>query len=141
MTSSYECARSETRQSYHGVNGRTASPQGWKPCLECYATNAQRKSRTTFIGIDGKPVVITMVTPLSAENTTSDGNELEELTSMPRIKPTLERDSGIHRVVHVFDGRGKVTRKRFGEPRGEPFLHKTVTTVGTRNTTTGATGP
>src|SRR6202030_4046784 len=83
-----------------------------------------KKVAATFIGIDGKPVVITSGYAMVRKKYDSDSNELEESYYDAVGKPTLERDSGIHRVVNVFDGRGKVTRKRYWGPNNEAFLHK-----------------
>ncbi|PYI92148.1 MAG: hypothetical protein DME97_10425 [Verrucomicrobia bacterium] len=124
MTSSYDARGRKTRQSYHGVNGEPLLHKDGNHAWESEYDERGNEIATTFIGIDGKPVVITSGYAIVRRKYDSDGNELEEAYFDAAGKPTLERDSGIHRVVNIFDGRGKVTRKRYWGPNGEPFLHK-----------------
>ena len=124
MTSTYDERGRKTRQSYHGVNGEPLLHKDGNHAWESQYDERGNEVATTFIGIDGKPVVITSGYAIVSRTYDSDGNELEEAYFDAANKPTLERDSGIHRVVNVFDGRGKVTRKRYWGPNGEPFLHK-----------------
>jgi hypothetical protein len=124
MKSSYDARGRKTRQSYHGVNGEPLLHKDGNHAWESEYDERGNEVATTFIGIDGKPVVITTGYAIVRRKYDSDGNELEEAYFDAAGKPTLERDSGIHRVVNIFDGRGKVTRKRYWGPKDEPFLHK-----------------
>jgi hypothetical protein len=124
MTSSYDARGRKTRQSYHGVNGEPLLHKDGNHAWESEYDERGNEIATTFIGIDGKPVVITSGYAIIHRKYDSDGNELEESYFDAAGQPTLERESGIHRVVNVFDGRGKVTRKRYWGTKDEPFLHK-----------------
>lgn len=124
LTSSYDARGRKTRQSYHGVNGEPLLHKDGNHAWESEYDERGNEVATTFIGVDGKPVIITSGYAIVRRKYDSDGNELEETYFDAAGKPTLERDSGIHRVVNVFDGRGKVTRKRYWGPNDEPFLHK-----------------
>jgi hypothetical protein len=124
MTSSYDARGRKTRQSYHGVNGEPLLHKDGNHAWESEYDERGNEVATTFIGVDGKPVIITTGYAIVRRKYDSDGNELEESYFDAADKPTLERDSGIHRVVNVFDGRGKVTRKRYWGTNDEPFLHK-----------------
>ena len=124
ITSKYDAKGRKTRQSYHGVNGEPLLHKDGNHAWESVYDDRGNETLTTFIGVDGKPVVITTGYAIIKRKYDSDGNELEESYFDAGDKPTLERDSGIHRVVNIFDGRGKVTRKRYWGPNGEPFLHK-----------------
>lgn len=124
ITSSYDARGRRTRQSYHGVNGEPLLHKDGNHAWESEYDERGNEVATTFIGIDGKPVVITTGYAIVRKKYDSDGNELEEAYFDAAGKPTLERDSGIHRVVNIFDGRGKVTRKRYWGPNDEPLLHK-----------------
>jgi hypothetical protein len=124
MTSSYDARGRKTRQSYHGVDGEPLLHKDGNHAWESEYDERGNEVATTFIGADGKPVIITLGYAIVRRKYDSDGNELEESYFDAAAKPTLERDSGVHRVVNVFDGRGKVTRKRYWGPNDEPFLHK-----------------
>ncbi|HKP93181.1 MAG TPA: hypothetical protein VJS88_04730 [Chthoniobacterales bacterium] len=124
MKSSYDARGRKTRQSYHGVNGEPLLHKDGNHAWESQYDERGNEVATTFIGVDGKPVVITNGYAIVRRKYDSDGNELEESYFDAAANPTLERESGIHRVVNIFDGRGKVTRKRYWGSRGEPFLHK-----------------
>ncbi len=124
MKSTYDARGRKTRQSYYGVNGEPLLHKDGNHAWESEYDERGNEIATTFIGIDGKPVVITSGYAFVRRKYDSDGNELEEAYFDGAGKPTLERDSGIHRVVNIFDGRGKVTRKRYWGPKDEPFLHK-----------------
>jgi len=124
MSSSFDARGRKTRQSYHGVNGEPLLHKDGNHAWESEYDERGNEVATTFIGVDGKPVVITTGYAIVRRKYDSDGNELEEAYFDGADKPTLERDSGIHRVVNVFDGRGKVTHKRYWGTNGEPFLHK-----------------
>ncbi|MEY2574701.1 MAG: eukaryotic-like serine/threonine-protein kinase, partial [Verrucomicrobiota bacterium] len=124
MSSSFDARGRKTRQSYHGVNGEPLLHKDGNHAWESEYDERGNEVATTFIGVDGKPVVITSGYAIVRRKYDSDGNELEEAYFDAADKPTLERDSGIHRVVNIFDGRGKVTRKRYWGTNGEPFLHK-----------------
>lgn len=124
MKSSYDARGRKTRQSYHGVNGEPLLHKDGNHAWESEYDERGNEVATTFIGIDGKPAVITSGYAIVRRKYDSDGSELEEAYFDAAGKPTLERESGIHRVVNVFDGRGKVTRKRYWGPKDEPFLHK-----------------
>jgi len=124
MTSSYDARGRKIRQSYHGVNGEPLLHKDGNHAWESEFDERGNEIATTFIGVDGKPVVITNGYAIVRRKYDSDGNELEEAYFDAAGKPTLERDSGIHRVVNVFDGRGKVTHKRYWGTNGEPVLHK-----------------
>ena len=124
LTSKYDADGRKTRQSYHGVNGEALLHKDGNHAWESIYDERGNEVRVTFIGLDGKPVVITNGYAIVKRQFDSDGNELEEAYFNAKDKPTLERNSGIHRVVNVFDGRGKVIRKRYWGPKGEPFLHK-----------------
>ncbi len=124
MSSSFDARGRKTRQSYHGVNGEPLLHKDGNHAWESEYDERGNEIATTFIGVDGKPVVITTGYAIVRRKYDSDGNELEEAYFDVAGQPTLERDSGIHRVVNVFDGRGKVTHKRYWGPNGEPFLHK-----------------
>jgi hypothetical protein len=124
LTSSYDARGRKTRQSYHGVNGEPLLHKDGNHAWESEYDERGNEVATTFIGVDGKPVIITTGYAIVRRKYDSDGNELEESYFDAAGKPTLERDSGIHRVVNAFDGRGKVTRKRYWGPNDEPFLHK-----------------
>jgi hypothetical protein len=124
MSSSFDARGRKTRQSYHGVNGEPLLHKDGNHAWESEYDERGNEVSATFIGVDGKPVVITSGYAIVRKKYDSDGNELEEAYFDVAGKPTLERDSGIHRVVNIFDGRGKVTRKRYSGTNGEPFLHK-----------------
>jgi hypothetical protein len=124
ISSSFDARGRKTRQSYHGVNGEPLLHRDGNHAWESEYDERGNEVETTFIGVDGKPVVITTGYAIVRRKYDSDGNELEEAYFDAAGKPTLERDSGIHRVVNVFDGRGKVTHKRYWGTNGEPFLHK-----------------
>ncbi|MDP9098278.1 MAG: AAA family ATPase [Verrucomicrobiota bacterium] len=124
MSSSFDARGRKTRQSYHGVNGEPLLHKDGNHAWESEYDERGNEVATTFIGADGKPVVITTGYAIVRRKYDSDGNELEEAYFDAAGKPTLERDSGVHRVVNVFDGRGKVTHKRYWGPSGEPLLHK-----------------
>lgn len=124
MKSSYDARGRKTRQSYHGVDGEPLLHKDGNHAWESQYDERGNEVATTFIGIDGKPVVITNAYAIIHRKYDSDGNELEESYFDAEGKPSLERQSGIHRVVNIFDGRGKVTRKRYWGPSEEPFLHK-----------------
>lgn len=124
MKSTYDGRGRKTRQSYHGVNGEPLLHKDGNHAWESEYDERGNEVATTFIGVDGKPVVITSGYAIVRRKYDSDGNLLEEGYFDAESKPTLERESGIHRVVNVFDGRGKVTRKRYWGPANEPFLHK-----------------
>jgi hypothetical protein len=124
LTSKYDAKGRKTRQSYHGVNGEPLLHKDGNHAWESVYDERGNEILITFIGVDGKPVVITNGYAIVKRKYDSDGNELEEAYFDANDKPTLERNSGIHRVINVFDGRGKVTRKRYWGPEGEPFLHK-----------------
>jgi hypothetical protein len=124
MKSTYDARGRKTRQSYHGVNGEPLLHKDGNHAWESEYDERGNEVATTFIGVDGKPVVVTSGYAIVRRKYDSDGNLLEEGYFDAGSKPTLERDSGIHRVVNVFDGRGKVTRKRYWGPANEPFLHK-----------------
>jgi hypothetical protein len=124
MTSTYDARGRKTRQSYHGVNGEPLLHKDGNHAWESQYDERGNEVATTFIGIDGKPVVITSGYAIVRRKYDSDGNELEESYFDAAGKPSLERESGVHRVVNIFDGRGKVTRKRYWGPGGEPILHK-----------------
>jgi hypothetical protein len=124
MSSSFDARGRKTRQSYHGVNGEPLLHKDGNHAWESEYDERGNEVATTFIGVDGKPVVITSGYAIVRRKYDSDGNELEEAYFDAADKRTLERDSGIHRVVNIFDGRGKVTRKRYWGTNGEPFLHK-----------------
>jgi hypothetical protein len=124
LSSSYDARGRKTRQSYHGVNGEPLLHKDGNHAWESEYDERGNEVATTFIGVDGKPVIITTGYAIVRRKYDSDGNELEEAYFDAAGKPTLERESGIHRVVNVFDGRGKVTRKRYWGTNDEPFLHK-----------------
>jgi hypothetical protein len=124
LTSKYDARGRKMRQSYHGVNGEPLLHKDGNHSWESVYDDRGNEILITFIGTDGKPVVITYGYAIIKRKYDSDGNELEESYFDAEDKPTLERDSGIHRVVNLFDGRGKVTRKRYLGTNGEPFLHK-----------------
>lgn len=124
LTSSYDARGRKTRQSYHGVNGEPLLHKDGNHAWESEYDERGNEVATTFIGVDGKPVIITNGYAIVHRKYDSDGNELEESYFDAAGKPTLERDSGIHRVVNVFDGRGKIARKRYWGTNDEPFLHK-----------------
>jgi YD repeat-containing protein len=124
ITSKYDARGRKTRQSYHGVNGEPLLHKDGNHAWESIYDDRGNEIETTFIGVDGKPVVITTGYAIVKRKYDSDGNELEEAYFDADDKPTLDRNSGIHRVVNTFDGRGKVTRKRYWGPNNEPFLHK-----------------
>jgi hypothetical protein len=124
MTAKYDARGRKTRQSYHGVNGEPLLHKDGNHAWESVYDERGNEVLITFIGVDGKPVVITNGYAIVKRKYDSDGNELEEAYFDASDKPTLERDSGVHRVVNTFDGRGKVTRKRYWGAHDEPFLHK-----------------
>ncbi|HVF72772.1 MAG TPA: hypothetical protein VM940_14310 [Chthoniobacterales bacterium] len=124
MKSSYDARGRKTRQSYYGVNGEPLLHKDGNHAWESEYDERGNEIATTFLGADGKPVVITNGYAIVRRTYDSDGNELEESYFDASSKPSLERDSGIHRVVNVFDGRGKVSQKRYWGPNGEAFLHK-----------------
>jgi len=59
MTSSYDVRGRKDAQSYHGVNGEPLLHKDGNHAGNRYTTNAATTVATTFIRIDGKPVVIT----------------------------------------------------------------------------------
>jgi hypothetical protein len=124
LKSTYDARGRKTRQSYHGVNDEPLLHKDGNHAWESEYDERGNEVATTFLGIDGKPVAITTAYAIVRRSYDSDGNELEEAYFDAAGKPALERESGIHRVVNLFDGRGKVTRKRYWGPQGEAFLHK-----------------
>ena len=124
LTSKYDTRGRKTRQSYHGVNGEPLLHKDGNHAWESVYDDRGNETLITFLGADGKPAVITYGYAIVKRKYDSDGNEMEEAYFDAEDKATLERDSGIHRVVNVFDGRGKVIRKRYLGARNEPFLHK-----------------
>lgn len=124
LTCKYDARGRKRRQSYHGVNGEPLLHKDGNHAWESVYDARGNETLITFIGVDGKPVATTYGYAIIKRKYDSDGNELEEAYFDANDKPTLERDSGIHRVVNVFDGRGKITRKRYWGTNEEPFLHK-----------------
>ena len=124
IKATYDARGRKTRQSYYGVNGEPLLHKDGNHAWESEYDERGNDVATTFIGIDGKPVVIAGGYAIIRRGYDSDGNLLEEAYFDAADKPTLERESGIHGLINVFDGRGKVVRKRYKGPDGEAFLHK-----------------
>jgi len=124
ISAKFDAVGRKTRQSYHGVNGEPLLHRDGNHAWESVYDERGNETLITFIGADGKPVVITNGYAIIKRKYDSDGNELEESYFDANDNPILERDSGIHRVVNVFDGRGKVIRKRYWGTNGEAILHK-----------------
>src|SRR5438067_362483 len=101
-----------TRMTYHGVNNEPVLHRDGNHAWALQYDDRGNSVATTYLGLDGKPTLVAAGYASMTSSYDAAG------------KPTLERDSGIHRVVNIFDGRGKVTRKRYWGPNGEPFLHK-----------------
>jgi hypothetical protein len=124
IKATYDARGRKIGQSYHGVNGEPLLHKDGNHAWEAQYDERGNEIVITFIGIDGKPVVITSGYASIRKKYDSDGNELEEAYFDAADKPTLERESGVHRLVSTFDGRGKVIRKRYRGTNDEPFLHK-----------------
>ena len=124
LTAKYDSRGRKIRQSYHGANGEPVLHKDGNHAWESTYDERGNEVLIRFIGVDGNPVVIANGYAIVKRKYDSDGNELEEAYFDAADKPTLERDSGVHRVVNVFDGRGKVTRKRYWGMNDEPLLHK-----------------
>ncbi len=54
----------------------------------------------------------------------SDGHELEVAYFDAAGKPAIDKNTGFHRSVSVYDARGKITRNSYYSVSGEPALHK-----------------
>lgn len=124
MRSTYDTRGRKTRQSYHGVNGEPLLHKDGNHAWESEYDERGNETVTTFIGADGKPVVITGGYAMIRRKYDSDGNELEQAYFDAAGEPAMERESGIHKVVKTFDGRGKIIRKRYRGTNDETYLHK-----------------
>ena len=124
LRSTYDARGRKTRQSYHGGKGEPLLHKDGNHAWESHYDERGNEIETTFIGADGKPVVITGGYAIIGRKYDSDGNELEQSYFDAGGNPASERESGIHKVVNTFDGRGKIIRQRYFGPGDEAFLHK-----------------
>lgn len=124
ITSAYDARGRRIRQSYFGVNGEPLLHRDGNHSWESQYDERGNEIAVSFLSNDGNPVVITAGYAIVRRKYDSDGNELEEAYFDAAGNPAVHRESGIHRIVSVFDGRSKVTRARYWGPKGEPCLHK-----------------
>jgi hypothetical protein len=113
-----------TRRTYHGVKGEPTlykdGYHGWESKYDERGNGIE----TTYIDVDGKLALLPAGYAGFEKKFDSDGNELEQAYFDAAREPTLDRQSGIYKMVTSYDGRGKVTRNRFYGIKGEPVLHK-----------------
>lgn len=124
MRSAYDARGRKTRQSYYGVNGDPMLHKDGNHAWEAQYDERGNEIVTTFIGLDGEAVNLTQGYAVVTRKYDSDGNELEVAYFDATGKPTLERASGVHKIINNYDGRGKVIRKRFRGTNDEAVLHK-----------------
>ncbi|MEY2482286.1 MAG: hypothetical protein QOK24_814 [Verrucomicrobiota bacterium] len=124
LRSDYDRNARKTRQTYYGSDGEPALHKDGNHGWESQFDERGNDIATTFIGADGKPVVLAQGYAVIRKKYDSDGNELEVAYFKANDKPALTRDSGIHKVVQTYDGRGRMVRKKFYDDDGEPALHK-----------------
>jgi hypothetical protein len=124
MKSTYDARGRRTRQSYYAANGDPALHRDGNHAWESQYDERGNEVATTFIGLDGKPFALTAGYAIFRRKYDSDGNELELAYFDAAGKPTSERDSGVHKLMNSYDGRGKVVRRRYRGVNDEPVLHK-----------------
>jgi hypothetical protein len=124
LKSTYDNRGRKTRQSFYGADGQPALHRDGNHAWESQYDERGNETATTFIGMDGKPTVLAQGYAIHRKKFDSDGNELELAYFDAAGQPALDRDSGIHKVVNTYDGRGKVIRKRYRGVKDDPALHK-----------------
>jgi hypothetical protein len=113
-----------TRTSYHGVNGEATLRKEGYHAWELEFDEHGNEVQTRYFGVDNQPIVLPAGYASYAKKYDSDGNVLELAYFDAAGKPTLDRESGVHKVLNTYDGRGKVTGKTFHGINGERILSK-----------------
>lgn len=124
LRSDFNARSKKIRQRYFGADGQPALHKDGNHGWESQYDERGNEVATTFIGADGKPVVLAQGYAIVRRKYDSDGNELESAFFDSAGKAALGRDSGIHKTVSSYDGRGKVTLEKYYDVDGEPGVHK-----------------
>ncbi|MFZ1217784.1 MAG: hypothetical protein WAO00_00755 [Chthoniobacterales bacterium] len=124
MKSIFDARGRKTRQGYFGINGEPVLHKDGNHAWESQYDARGNETATTFVGVDGKPAALLAGYAIIRKKYDSDGNELEHAYFDAAENPTIEKESGVHKALNSYDGRGKVIRKRYRGVNGEPVLHK-----------------
>jgi hypothetical protein len=124
MKSTFDARGRKTRQGYYGTNGEPVLHKDGNHAWESRYDERGNETATTFVGVDRKPAVLLAGYAIILKKYDSDGNELEHAYFDAAEQPTVEKDSGIHKSLSGYDGRGKVIRRRYRGVNNEPVLHK-----------------
>ena len=124
LKSTYDARGQKTGQRYFDANGQPAMHRDGNHGWESQFDERGNEIATTYFGADGEPVLLPYGYAIIRKKYDSDGNELESAFFDAAEKPSLGRDSGVHKIVNSYDGRGKVIRKKYYDTDDEPVLHK-----------------
>ena len=120
----YDAEGKLVRVSYFGVKDEPVLHKNGYHAWEVKDDPRENKSTSTYLGLDDKPILTPEGYASFEKKYDSDGNSLEVAYFDEAGRATLEQESGVHRVFNTYDGRGKITRKRFSGMDGKPVLHK-----------------
>ncbi|PZR73303.1 MAG: hypothetical protein DLM73_11085 [Chthoniobacterales bacterium] len=124
LRATYDAYGRKTRQTYYDVKGEPALHTDGNHGWESQYDERGNEISTTFFGLDNKPVLLSEGYAVIKRKYDSDGNELEMAYFDAASKPTSGSESGVHKFVNSYDGRGKVVRKKYYDVEDKPALHK-----------------